>query len=238
MNPGPGGEAPPDGRQAAGSDQPSGDRPPAETPEQPAFGGRIGWGRRPALVLIDLMRAYFTTGSPLDLRSTSALDTAARLLEAARLRQIPVAHTAVRYRAGAVDAGHFVPKVPALALLADDADGDLREFMPQVTPHAGEVVIVKQYASAFFGTSLASTLRAMDVDTVLMAGVSTSGCIRASATDALQHGFRPVVVRDGCADRTEELHRSNLRDLDAKYADVIDSAEALDRLSRGFGGTR
>ncbi len=220
---------------APGGAQPDDELPTAAEPETSTFGGRIGWGRRPALVLIDLMRAYFTPGSPLDLHSTVALDTAAVLLHAARLRHIPVVHTAVRYRAGATDAGHFVTKVPALALLADDAQGNLREFMPQVEPHPGEVVIVKQYASAFFGTSLASTLRAMDVDTVVIVGVSTSGCIRASATDALQHGFRPMVVQDCCADRNDELHWSNLRDLDAKYADVIDSAEALDRLSRGFG---
>ncbi len=215
--------------------RPVDDVPPASAAAGvPAFGGRIGWGRRPALVLVDLMRAYFTAGSPLDLGSTAALETAAVLLEAARLQKVPVVHTAVRYRSGATDAGHFVLKVPALALLADDADGDLREFMPQVAPHPGEVVIVKQYASAFFGTSLASTLRAMDVDTVVMAGVSTSGCIRASATDALQHGFRPMVVLDACADRTTDLHDSNLRDLQAKYADVIDSAEALLHLGRGF----
>ncbi len=197
------------------------------------FGGRIGWGERPALVLIDLMRAYFTAGSPLDLGSTTALETAAGLLAQARAQGVPVVHTAVHYRAGAADAGHFVRKVAALALLADDAPGGLREFMPQVEPLPGEVVIVKQYASAFFGTSLASTLRALDVDTVVMAGVSTSGCIRASATDALQHGFRPIVVRDACADRTDELHRSNLRDLDAKYADVVDGSEAMRRLAGG-----
>lgn len=205
---------------------------PAPQPDAP-FGGRIGWGERPALVLIDLMRAYFTAGSPLDLGSTAALDSAAGLLSQARSRGLPVIHTAVHYRAGTADAGHFVRKVAALALLADDAPGGLREFMPQVEPLPGEVVIIKQYASAFFGTSLASTLRALDVDTVVMAGVSTSGCIRASATDALQHGFRPMVVGDACADRTDELHRSNLRDLDAKYADVVDASEALHRLAGG-----
>ena len=198
----------------------------------PTFGGRIGWGTRPALVLIDLMRAYFAPGSPLDLGSTAAVEVSSGLLLAARGHGVPVIHTAVHYRAGAVDAGYFIRKVGALALLADDQPGDMRELMPQVAPLDGEVVIVKQYASAFFGTSLASTLLALGVDTVVIAGVSTSGCIRASATDALQHGFRPIVVADGCADRTPELHRSNLRDLDAKYADVVDSAEVLAR----FGG--
>ena len=183
------------------------------------------------MVLIDLMRAYFTPSSPLDLGSTAAAEVSGQLLASARHHEVPVIHTAVHYRAGAVDAGLFIRKVGALALLADDQPGEMRELMPQVTPLDTEVVIIKQYASAFFGTSLASTLRALDVDTVVIAGVSTSGCIRASATDALQHGFRPMVVADACADRTEELHRSNLRDLGAKYADVIDSAEVLERFA-------
>lgn len=198
----------------------------------PAFGGRIGWGTRPALVLIDLMQAYFTPGSPLDLGSTDAVTVSSGLLVAAREHGVPVIHTAVHYRAGAVDAGHFIRKVGALALLADDQPGEMRELMPEVAPLDSEVVIIKQYASAFFGTSLASTLHALGVDTAVIVGVSTSGCIRASATDALQHGFRPMVVADGCADRTQELHRSNLRDLDAKYADVVDSAEVLAHFGR------
>ncbi len=92
---------------------------------------------------------------------------------------------------------------------------------------------MKQYASAFFGTSLAATLHASGVDTVVVAGVSTSGCVRATATDALQHGFRPIVVRDACADRSALLHESNLADLDAKYADVVDLPEAVTRLAAG-----
>jgi maleamate amidohydrolase len=90
--------------------------------------------------------------------------------------------------------------------------------------------VAKQYASAFFGTSLAATLHAAGVDTVVVAGVSTSGCVRASATDALGHGFRPLVVRQACADRSVALHENNLSDLDAKYADVVDLDEAVGRL--------
>ena len=97
-------------------------------------------------------------------------------------------------------------------------------------PAAGEPVIAKQYASAFFGTSLAATLHTGGIDTLVVAGVSTSGCIRATATDALNHGLRPQVVRDACADRTPELHAQNLADLDAKYADVVDLPEALSHL--------
>ena len=137
----------------------------------------------------------------------------------------------VRYAAGLADGGLFVRKVPGLALLAEGA-GDLGEFVPELAPGPGEPVVVKQYASGFFGTSLAATLRASGVDTTVIAGVSTSGCVRATATDALQHGFRPIVVRDACADRSPALHEANLADLDAKYADVVDLAQALAGLTR------
>ena len=119
-------------------------------------------------------------------------------------------------------------KVPALAAFAEDADGGWGELV--LKPAVGEPVIAKQYASAFFGTSLAATLHTAGVDTLVVAGVSTSGCIRATATDALNHGFRPQVVGAACADRTPELHEQNLRDLDAKYADVVDLEEALNHL--------
>jgi maleamate amidohydrolase len=200
-------------------------------PAEPAFGGRLGWGRRPALLLVDLMRAYFTSGSPLDLGSKAVVQSAAELLVAARDHGIPVVHTVVRYRAGAPDGGLFVRKIGALRLLADDAPGNLRDLMPEVAPLPTETLVIKQYASGFFGTSLAATLTAAGVDTLVIAGVSTSGCIRATATDALQYGFRPLVVADACADRTAEFHESNLRDLGAKYADVIDLAEAIAHFS-------
>jgi maleamate amidohydrolase len=136
--------------------------------------------------------------------------------------------TVVRYGHGLADGGLFVAKVPALAAFAEDADGGWGELV--LAPEPGEPIVVKQYASAFFATSLAATLHTAGVDTVVVAGVSTSGCIRASATDALGHGFRPQVVRQACADRTPELHEQNLRDLDAKYADVVDLPEALAHL--------
>ena len=134
----------------------------------------------------------------------------------------------MRYASGLADGGLFVRKVPALAAFAEDAPGGWGDFTVQ--PEAGEMVIGKQYASAFFGTPLAATLRAGGVDTLVIAGVSTSGCVRATAMDALNSGFRPQVVRQACADRSVELHENNLADLDAKYADVVDLSEALTHL--------
>jgi maleamate amidohydrolase len=149
-------------------------------------------------------------------------------VDAARAGGHPVVWTVVRYSPGLADGGLFVRKVPALAAFAEDAEGGWGELA--LKPAPGEPVVVKQYASAFFGTSLAATLHAQGVDTVVVTGVSTSGCVRATAMDALNHGFRPQVVRQACADRSPQLHDSNLTDLDAKYADVVDLAEALSRL--------
>ena len=99
--------------------------------------------------------------------------------------------------------------------------------MPEVAPLDNELVIVKQYASAFFGTSLSSTLRGLGVDTLAIIGVSTSGCIRATGLDALQNGFIPMVVRDACGDRAPGPHESNLYDLQAKYAEVISESQVI-----------
>ena len=204
----------------------------AGDPGGETFGGSLGWGQRPALLLIDMMRAYFTPGSPFDLGSDAAVQGCAQLLTAARRAGRPVLHTVVRYRPGARDGGLFVQKVAALRVLAEDAPGDLGELVPELEPRPDEVVVIKQYASAFFGTSLAATLTATGVDTLVIAGVSTSGCVRASATDAMQHGFRPIVVGEACGDRTPAIHQANLADLQAKYADLASVAEAVGRLEK------
>jgi maleamate amidohydrolase len=200
-------------------------------PHGAAFSGRLGWGGRPALLVVDFVRGYTEPGGPFLLPDPApAVAATAELVDAARAGGRPVAWTVVRYTAGLADGGRFVRKVPALAAFAEDADGGWGEIAPPLHPRSGEPVVVKQYASAFFGTSLAATLHGTGVDTVVISGVSTSGCIRASATDALNHGFRPLVVRQACADRSPALHENNLADLDAKYADVIDLAEAVDGL--------
>lgn len=192
------------------------------------FGGAIGWGRRPGLVVVDLARAYFTAGSDLDLGSRACLDAAARVLAAARAGGHPVVHTRVGYVDGGLDGGLFFRKVRGLRHFVD---GDpLGEPMPEVAPLPGEVVVRKQYASGFFGTPLASVLTTAGVDTAVIVGVSTSGCVRATALDALQHGFRPVVVREAVGDREPGPHEANLFDLQAKYADVLTEAAVVSRL--------
>jgi nicotinamidase-related amidase len=194
-------------------------------PAAEAFGATLPPGTRPAVLAVDLMRAYFEPSSPLNLPDDACLHSAARVLEAARAHDVPIVHTRVSYGPGGLDGGVFFRKVPALAQLVGDSP--MGELMPQVAPRGDELVVVKQYASAFFGTTLATTLHARGVDTVVVVGVSTSGCVRASVVDAIQHGFVPLVVEDAVGDRAPEPHRANLRDLQAKYAEVVDEATAL-----------
>lgn len=195
-----------------------------------AFGGALQPGRRLALLIVDVVTAYLDPASPLYAQAEAALASNERLLAAARAAGVPAIFTNVEFQAGGADGGLFYRKVPALSAFLKGSP--MGAFPASLQPAAGEVVVTKQYASAFFGTSLASTLRAMAVDTVLVTGFSTSGCVRASALDALQHGFAPFVVRDACADRHAAPHEANLFDLQAKYAEVIDEAAALALLGR------
>jgi maleamate amidohydrolase len=192
------------------------------------WGGRLPPGDRPALVVVDFVRAYLAPDSPLYAGVEPARDACVRLLASARSAGIPVLHTNVRFQRGGRDGGVFFRKLPALRCFEDGVSPDLGQFDPALEPLPGETVITKQYASAFFGTSLASTLTAAGVDTLLVAGVSTSGCVRATAVDACQHGFVPLVVRDAVGDRHPAPHEANLFDLQAKYAEVVslDQAQA------------
>jgi maleamate amidohydrolase len=189
------------------------------------FDGKLAFGRRPALLIVDVVMAYLDPASPLYAGVETALASSIRLIDAARDASVPVVFTRVVYVAGGADGGLFYRKVPALKAYLEGSP--LGDFAPGIAPLADEVVITKQYASAFFGTSLASTLRAMGVDTVVMGGFSTSGCVRASALDALQHGFAPFVVREACGDRDPRPHEASLFDLQAKYAEVVGEAEAI-----------
>ena len=202
-----------------------------------AFDGRLPFGSRPALLLVDPVMAYLDPASPLHAPAfAAALGVLERLAAAARAASVPVLFTNVAYQPGGADGGLFYRKVPTLRAFERGAPGGA--FPRSLQPCADETVVTKQYPSAFFGTSLASTLTARRVDTLLIAGFSTSGCVRATALDALQYGFAPFVVRDACADRHPAPHEANLFDLGAKYAEVVDEAEAVRLLRCGEqGGT-
>jgi maleamate amidohydrolase len=198
------------------------------------YEGRLKPGSRPAVLIVDVVAAYLTEGSALFMDTAAAArDSNARLAAAARAAGVPVVFTNVQYKPDGSDGGVFYRKAPVLQAFIEGSP--LGAFPPELTPLPGERVFTKQYPSAFFGTGLAEALHTGGIDTLLITGYSTSGCVRASALDAMQHGFIPLVVREACADRHPAPHEANLFDLQAKYAEVISEAEALAILSAAAG---
>ncbi len=190
------------------------------------FGATLPFGRRPAVIVVDVVQAYVLPSSGLYAQGfVDALEPNRRIVAAARQAGVPVIFTRVAYDAKGCDGGLFFRKVPALRAFVPGSS--LGAFAQGLEALDGETVVTKQYASAFFGTSLASTLTACGIDTVVITGFSTSGCVRATALDALQHGFAPFVVREACGERDPRPQEANLFDLQAKYAEVIGEAQAL-----------
>jgi maleamate amidohydrolase len=181
------------------------------------------------VIVVDICRAYVDPESVLFADVGAAVESAARVVDVARAVGVPVLFTRVEFAEGGTDGGLFFKKVPALASFV--RGNPLAEFLARPRPEAGEVVVTKQYASAFFGTSLAATLTSLGIDSVAIVGLSTSGCVRATALDALQHGFVPFVVADACGDRHPEPHLANLFDLQSKYAEVVSEAEVVGLLT-------
>jgi maleamate amidohydrolase len=193
------------------------------------FVGRLGFGRSPALVVVDMVRAYTEPQSELyaGAQMPAVVASICRMIAAARSAGIPVVYTGVKFQSPA-EGGIFFRKVPSLTVFM--GDNELAEFVPELSPLPGETIIMKQYPSAFWGTLLAPMLRAADIDSVLICGVSTSGCIRATATDAMQNGFIPLVVREAVGDRHPGPHEANLFDIAAKIGDVVSEDEAIEQL--------
>lgn len=190
------------------------------------FDGRIGFGKRAAVLVVDFIRAYTTPGAPLYAAAVvEAVRQTVDVLAAARRRGVLVIYTRVIYNPSGIDGGIFVQKVPVLRTLVEGEP--LAEIVPELPPARADVILNKQYASAFFGTSLAAMLTAQGVDTVIITGCSTSGCVRATAVDGMQHGFRVIVPRECVGDRRAEPHEANLFDIHSKYGDVVSRAEAL-----------
>jgi nicotinamidase-related amidase len=196
--------------------------------QQRGFAARIGFGQRPALLIIDFINAFTDLSSPLASDLDAEVEATRQLLAAARGKGIPVFFTTVAYDEGFDDAGVFIKKVPSLSVLK--MGSPMVEIDGRLKPQPGEHVLVKKYASAFFGTSLWSTLCAARVDTLLICGCTTSGCVRASAVDSCQSGFHTIVVEAAVGDRAAGPHHANLFDIDAKYGDVVSLEAALEYL--------
>lgn len=189
------------------------------------FAQRVGFGARPALLIIDFIKGFSELASPLAANLDKEIAATQKVLKVARKLKLPIAFTTVEYDAGYRDAGVFIKKVPALSVLKKGSAWV--KVDERLSPRANEHVLVKKYASAFFGTSLASTLTAAGVDTLLIAGCTTSGCVRASAVDGCQYGFRTMVIEECVGDRAPAPHLANLFDINAKYGDVVSLAETL-----------
>lgn len=197
--------------------------------ERKGLGARVGWGEKPALVVVDFARGFTDPSVGIGTDYSAELAATAALLEQFRAGGLPVKFMTVAYKPDYSDAGTFIKKVPALSVLVEGSE--LVEIDDRIKPAAGEAVITKKFASAFFGTPVAADLHAEGVDTVVLAGCTTSGCIRASAIDSMQYGFRTIVVEEAVGDRAAGPHEANLFDIDSKYADVTGLDEALAQLA-------
>jgi nicotinamidase-related amidase len=193
------------------------------------FHGRAGFGRRPALLVVDLSVGFTDPASPLVCDLEDVVTSVRRLLGEARRAALPVVYTTVSYDEGSrLAAAAFIDKIPALLTL--EAGSRWVEIDPRIAPAPGEPVLNKLFASAFFGTALSSLLAAGGCDSVIVTGASTSGCIRATVVDAIQHGYRPVVPREAVGDRNSAAHEANLYDIDAKYGDVVSCDDVVGNL--------
>jgi maleamate amidohydrolase len=193
------------------------------------FHGRSGLGRHPALIVVDVNVGFTDPESPLVCGLEDVVLAIGRLLAEVRSAGFPVVFTTVSFdEAGKETAAAFIDKIPALLTL--EAGSRWVEIDPRIAPQEGEPVLNKLFASAFFGTALESFLTANGCDSLIVTGASTSGCVRATVVDAIQHGYRPVVPREAVGDRNPEAHAANLYDIDTKYGDVVSLDEVLAQL--------
>jgi len=202
---------------------------PANAFDSAGYGGNpVGFGRKSAVVVVDFQLgftdpAYRMGRSPY---TQAAVENASGTLKQARALGVPVLHTVVEYGTLA-DVGNWKTRG-----LEDFTPGsEVVKVDPRVWAE-GDVLVKKHFPSAFFGTDTASILRFWDVDTVVVMGCTTSGCIRATVIDAFSHGFRTIVAEDCCGDHDPATHAANLQDVERRYADVLPAAEILAQLKR------
>lgn len=196
---------------------------------QRGFGIKIGFGGRPALIVIDMLKGFTDPAMPLGANLDREIEAQKPLIKVAHERDIPVIFSTVIYEEADIkDAGIWALKQKGARTLT--AGSEAVRLDPRLDKRAGDILLVKKYASCFFGTDLVPRLNSRRVDTLIVTGCTTSGCVRATAVDAVQNGFRPMVVREAVGDRSTAAHEQSLFDLDAKYADVVSLGETLQYL--------
>jgi maleamate amidohydrolase len=196
---------------------------------QRGFGVRIGFGERPALIVIDMLKGFTDPSMPLGANLDDQIAAQKPLLEAAHARAIPCIFSTVVYEEADIkDTGIWALKQKGARTLT--AGSEAVKVDPRLDMQPGDILLVKKYASCFYGTDLVPRLNSRRIDTLILAGCTTSGCVRATAVDAVQNGYRPMVVREAVGDRSTAAHAQSLFDLDAKYADVVSLDETLQYL--------
>ena len=194
------------------------------------FGQKLGFGERPALIVIDMIKAFTDPNMPLGANLAREIEATRPLLDAAHARNIPVIFSTVIYDDPELkDAGIWGLKMKGVVTLK--AGSDAVEVDPRLDMQPGDSLLVKKYASCFFGTDLVSRLMSRQIDTLVITGCTTTGCVRATAVDAVQNGVRPRVVREAVGDRSAAAHAQSLFDLNAKYADVVSVEETVQYLN-------
>lgn len=194
----------------------------------------LGLGKHPALVLVDVINGFTDPACALGSESDSVVRACRRLLEVFRSKRLPVFFTTVVYR-DASQARVFRQRVPALNVL--EPDSEWVKIDSRVAPVDGETIIEKQWASGFFKTDLQQALKLAAADSIVIGGLSTSGCVRATAVDGLQNDYRVVVAREAVGDRNLAAHESNLFDLQAKYVDVLALKDVIENIKQLPAGT-
>lgn len=194
------------------------------------FGNSIGFGNKPALLIVDFVNGFNDSNAFGGGNIADAINTTKRLLIFARQNNIIIAHTRVIFADDESDKNIMCRKVPSLLTLTEESEAS--QIVKELTPEPGEIIIRKRVPSAFFGTDLASQFTSRGIDTVLVTGCTTSGCVRASALDAMCHGFIPIVVIDACGDRAMGPHDANLFDLRQKYADLMTADEVMQTIKQ------
>ena len=177
-----------------------------------------GIGSSPALVVVDMCRGFIDPSSPLGFECEKVIKANIKLVQKFRAQKLPVIFTTTIYR-DISEASVFRSKIPALNIL--EPESDAVSFIDELAPSLDEMIIEKKFASAFFDTNLAAYLQNLNIDSVIISGVTTSGCVRATALDAMQNNFLTIVAEDCVGDRDQDAHHANLFDLKAKYADVL-----------------
>ncbi|MCW2723995.1 MAG: N-carbamoylsarcosine amidase [Frankiales bacterium] len=203
--------------------------------ESQDLGRVMGLGQRPGVLVVDFQLGFTDPASPIGSDMSPAIEATARLLGVARAAGVPIWYTTIGYRPDLADAGVWPLKYPRLDAL--NIENSSVEVDSRVAPASSDVVVSKRFASAFFGTALQPMLAVAGIDSLIVTGCTTSGCIRATVVDGMQFGYRMIVAEDCCADRDEAPHQANLFDMRTKYADVVASADICAELNARAAAT-